>query len=175
MDDFPLSCGLPGEAVRSAAPVRAPVDGRQSPSALRIARGARRLLRHLGFATLTEMPLASGRRADIVGLAPDGVLVIVEVKSGLPDLRADRKWSAYRAHCDRLFFAIDLATPREAIATDAGLILADGFGAEIVRDAPEHRLAPATRKSMHLRFARLAADRLHTLADPDATGSVRGR
>ena len=172
--------GAPNPSVDEPAPLwtrpsRLPADGRQSDAALRIARGARRLLRNLGYATLTEMPLPSGRRADIVALAPDGGLAIVEVKSGLPDLRADRKWGEYRAHCDRLYFAIDLATPVEAIADDAGVILADGFGAEIVREAPPCRLAPATRRSMHLRFARLGADRLHALADPDLSGTILGR
>ena len=155
--------------------LRLPADGRQSENALRIARGVRRLLRAAGYTTLTEMPLASGRRADLVGLGPDGTLVIVEVKSSLADYRADRKWNDYRSHCDRFYFAIDQATPSDVIPGDAGLILADAFGAEILREAPEHRLAPATRKSMLLRFARLAADRLHTLGDPDATGPIRGR
>ena len=50
----------------------------------------------------------------------------------------------------------------------AGLILADGYGAAVVREAPEHRLAGATRRSMLLRFARTAASRLQTLADPTA-------
>ncbi|MCB7362950.1 MmcB family DNA repair protein, partial [Flavonifractor plautii] len=68
--------------------LRAPVDGRQSENALRIARGVRRLLRATGYATLTEMPRASGRRADVTGLGADGTLVIVEVKSSLADFRA---------------------------------------------------------------------------------------
>ena len=155
--------------------LRAPVDGRQSENALRIARGVRRLFRAAGYVTIAEMPLTSGRRADLVALGPDGALAIVEVKSSLADFRADRKWPDYRAHCDRLYFAIDSATPREVIPADVGLILADAFGAEILREAPEHRLAPATRKSMLLRFARLAADRLHALGDPEAVGPIRGR
>ncbi|MGZ9074035.1 MAG: MmcB family DNA repair protein, partial [Rhodoplanes sp.] len=48
----------------------------------------------------------------------------------------------------------------------AGLILADGFGAALMRDAPQHRLHPATRRKMLLAFARAAALRLQTLADP---------
>lgn len=155
--------------------LRLPVDGRQSESARRIARGVRRLFRAAGFATLTEMPLASGRRADLVALGADGALVIIEVKSSLADFRADQKWPDYRAHCDRLYFAIDLATPAHVLPSDAGLILADAYGAEMLRDAPEHRLSPATRKAMLLRFARLAADRLHGLGDPDLTGAMRGR
>jgi hypothetical protein len=154
---------------------RVPTDGRQSEAATRIARGVRRFFRAAGYATLTEMPLASGRRADLVALAADGALVIVEIKSSLADFRADRKWADYRSHCDRLYFAIDLATPVEVMPQDAGLILADAFGAEILREAPDHPLAPATRKSMLLRFARLAADRLHMLGDPELTDSFRGR
>lgn len=154
---------------------RLPSEGGRADATLRIARGVRRFWRHAGYATVCEMPLPSGRRADIVALAPDGDLVIVEVKSSLADFRADGKWPEYRAHCDRLFFAIDLATPADPFPADTGLIVADGFGAEILRDAPEHRLAPATRRATLLRFARLAAERLHRLEDSDPTIPVRGR
>jgi hypothetical protein len=144
-----------------------PRDGRQSETALLIARGTRRLLRARKFATLTEMPLASGRRADIVALAQDSTLLIVEIKSSIADFRADSKWPDYRAHCDRLYFAISEEIPPEIMPADAGLIIADGFGAEILREAPDHRLAAATRRSMLLRFAHAAAHRLHALADPE--------
>src|ERR1035437_1989838 len=76
-----------------------PVDGRQSETALFVARGTRRLLRALGFATVAELALPSGRRADIVGLAADGTIIIVEIKSSIADFRADSKWPDYRAHC----------------------------------------------------------------------------
>jgi hypothetical protein len=143
-------------------------DGRQSDTALLVARGTRRMLRRLGFSTLTELPLLSGRRADIVALADDGTIHIIEVKSSVADFRADHKWPAYRAHCDRLFFAIPEGFPVEILPLDAGLILADGYGAEILRAAPEHRLAPATRRAALLRFAHAAAHRLHSLSDPES-------
>jgi hypothetical protein len=143
------------------------VDGRQSEAALAIARGARRLMRSLGLSTITELGLRDGRRADIVGLAPDGELWIVEVKSCPADFRADRKWRDYAAHCDRLYFAISDATPAEMMPEDAGLILADRFGAAILREAERRPLPPATRRAMMLRFAAVAADRLHRLADPE--------
>src|SRR5215475_15594314 len=82
-----------------------PPDGRQSETALAIARGTARLLRSLGFATVSELPLPSGRRADLVALNERSEIWIVEIKSSLEDLRADHKWEDYRAHCDRLFFA----------------------------------------------------------------------
>jgi hypothetical protein len=144
-----------------------PQDGRQSDMALSIGRGTRRLLRNLNFSTLTELPLASGRRADIVALASDATFVIVEIKSSIADFRADMKWPDYRAHCDRLYFAIPDAVPAAIMPEDAGLIIADAFGAAILREAPEHRLAPATRRAMLMRFAHAAAHRLHGLSDPE--------
>jgi len=144
-----------------------PQDGRQSEMALFIGRGTRRLLRNLKFSTLTELPLASGRRADIVALASDASIVIVEIKSSIADFRADVKWTDYRAHCDRLYFAIPDGVPAAIMPADAGLIIADAFGAAILREAPEHRLAPATRRAMLIRFAHAAAHRLHGLSDPE--------
>src|SRR5260370_11754842 len=75
-----------------------PVDGRQSSTALAVARGATRLLHSLGFSVVSELPLASGRRADLVALGADGELWIVEVKSSIADLRADQKWLDYPLH-----------------------------------------------------------------------------
>src|SRR5260221_11241889 len=144
-----------------------PVDGRQSSTAVAVARGATRLLHSLGFSVVSELPLASGRRADLVALGADGELWIVEVKSSIADLRADQKWLDYRLHCDRLFFATTLDVPREIFPKDTGLIVADGFGGSVVCEAPEHRLPAATRKSMLLRFAQAAALRLQALADPN--------
>jgi hypothetical protein len=144
----------------------APLDGDRATAAAALARGTARLWRALGFSTLSELPLASGRRADLVGLGADGEIVIVEVKSSVADFRADRKWLEYRRHCDRLFFATALGVPPNIFPSDAGLIVADAFGAAIERNAPEHRLSAATRRSMTLRFARAAALRLHPLENP---------
>ena len=148
----------------------APVDGRQSPHAAAVQRGVGRLLRAHGFAMVTELSLATGRRADIVGLGPDGEIWIVEIKSSIDDFLVDGKWPDYRLSCDRLFFATHADVPLEIFPEDAGLILADAFGAELLRDAPEHRLAGATRKVMLVRFAQAAAHRLHGLVDPGAGG-----
>jgi hypothetical protein len=142
------------------------LDGRQSPSALAIARGTARLLHSFGLSCLTELTLPSGRRADIVAVSMDGEIWIVEIKSSIADFRADQKWIDYRLHCDRLFFATTLEVPCEIFPKDTGLIVADAFGASISCEAPEHRLSAATRRSMMLRFARTAALRLQALADP---------
>ncbi|MDR3469129.1 MAG: MmcB family DNA repair protein [Xanthobacteraceae bacterium] len=143
-----------------------PADGRQSETALAVARGSARLLRALGFSCVSEVPLPSGRRADLVALNPRGEIWILEIKSSLEDLRADQKWPEYRAHCDRLFFAFTAALPEEIFPAETGLIVADAYGAELRREAPEHRLPPATRKLMTLRFGLMAAQRLARLADP---------
>ncbi len=140
-------------------PVSLPGD--TSPAAALILRGVIRMMADLGYATLTELTLANGRRADIAALGPAGEFAIIEVKSCLADYRADRKWRDYRAFCDRFFFAVDEAFPRDCLPGDAGLIVADRFGGAILRDAETHRLAPARRKALTLRFARLSAQRLH--------------
>ena len=74
-----------------------PPDRRQSETALAIARGTARLLRSLGFSCISELPLPSGRRADLVALNERGEIWIVEIKSSIEDLRADQKWQDYRA------------------------------------------------------------------------------
>ncbi len=139
---------------------------------LMVTRGVRRHLVRLGFAVVEELPLASGRRADLMGLSAAGEIWIVEVKSSVEDFRVDRKWPFYRAHCDRLFFATSPRVPLDIFPEDCGLMLADAHGADILREAPEHRLAAATRKATTLRFARAAAARLFGFLEPGLLGNV---
>src|SRR5207245_539638 len=87
------------------SPPIAPLDRRQSPTALAVSRGTQRLLVTLGLSCVAELPLLSGRRADLVALGGDGEIWIVEIKSSIEDFRTDQKWADYRMHCDRLFFA----------------------------------------------------------------------
>ena len=152
----------------------APVDGRQSEQAAAVQRGTGRLLRHQGFAVVAELSLATGRRADLVGLGSSGEIWIVEIKSSIEDFRTDSKWPDYRQSCDRLFFATHAAVPLDIFPEETGLILADSYGAELIRPAPEHRLAAASRKAMLIRFAHAAAGRLHTLADPESARGEAG-
>lgn len=142
-------------------------DGRQSVAALEIQRGVIRLLARYGLASITELPLANGRRADVVGLSPNGEIWIVEIKSSIEDFRTDSKWPEYRDFSDRLFFAVSPSFPTEILPEDAGLLLADRYGGELVRAAPETKLSAARRKAMTLSFARTAAFRLSRIADPD--------
>jgi hypothetical protein len=146
-----------------------PVDGRRSETALMIARGVRRLLRARGFSSLTELPLIAGRRADIVAVNGEGEVLIIEIKSSPADFRADRKWREYFACCDRLYFAISEHTPADLTPVEAGLIVADSYGAEILREADLTRMASSTRRALLLRFAQAAADRLHRLSDPNGS------
>jgi hypothetical protein len=129
-----------------------------------VTRGARRFLRASGFAVLGELPLPNGRRADLVALAPDGALRIIEVKSSRADFQADRKWTDYRDYCDRFYFAAPAELDMELFPADAGLIVADAHGAMMAREAPVLRLAPASRRAMLVRFGALAADRYCALA-----------
>ncbi|MGJ0506495.1 MAG: MmcB family DNA repair protein [Methylocystis sp.] len=130
----------------------------------RVTRGARRFLRACGFAVLGELPLPNGRRADLVALAPDGALRIVEVKSSRADFQADRKWTDYRDYCDRFYFAASTELDAAIFPEDAGLIVADAHGGMLAREAPILRLAPASRRAMLIRFGALAAERYCALA-----------
>ena len=133
-----------------------------------IMRGTARHLLASGYAVISEMTLASGRRADLVALSPVGQLLIVEVKSGLEDFRADSKWLEYRAYCDGLAFAVSPYFPVEMLPDTVGLIMADGFGAATLREARIEPLAAPRRKAMMIAFARHAAMRLQMLNDPAA-------
>ena len=133
-----------------------------------LCRGTARALAQLGYASLAEAPLANGRRADLLAVGRDGVLLIVEVKSSVADFKSDRKWGEYREYCDRLSFAVGADFPHGLIPEDCGLIVADPFGAAILREGVESRLVPARRKALTLRLARLAASRLTRLLDPGA-------
>lgn len=122
--------------------------------------GVIRLLADWDFAGVAEVPLKNGRRADLVGLGPKGELLIVEIKSGLADFAADQKWPEYAPFCDRFYFAVDQEFPIERIPEHAGLIIADQFGGALMRNSALDPVAPARRKAMTLKLARLAAARL---------------
>ncbi|TVQ36765.1 MAG: DNA repair protein MmcB-related protein [Geminicoccaceae bacterium] len=133
-----------------------------------IRRGITRFFSQAGAAVLSEVPLANGRRADVIALDPKGQLTLVEIKSGLADLRADHKWQDYLAFADRFFFAVDADFPLDQLPGEVGILVADRFEATVIRNAPTTTLATARRKAMTLRFARLAAQRLTCLTDPSA-------
>ncbi|MET3598094.1 MmcB family DNA repair protein [Martelella mangrovi] len=135
-------------------------DGRQSERAMLVRRGVQHLMKHMRNAAISEMTLRNGRRADLICLTEKGEIWIIEIKSSIEDFRVDRKWPQYRDYCDRLFFATHADVPLDIFPEDCGLLLADRYGAEIIRPAPEHKLAPARRKLLTLAFARNAAERL---------------
>jgi hypothetical protein len=128
-----------------------------------VTRGAARLLAALGYAPLAEVVLPNGRRADIMALGPKGELVIAEVKSGPEDYLTDRKWGEYMPYCDAFYFAVAPEFPRELLPEEPGLIVADGFGGAVLRDAPLVPLVAARRKALTLAFGRLAASRAWSL------------
>jgi hypothetical protein len=139
-----------------------------------ITRAATRLACALDWAPLAEVTLVGGRRADILALRPDGGVVIVEVKSGPRDYLGDAKWRDYGAWCDAFFLAVDLDFPQALLPEGPGLIVTDGHEAAILRAAPEHPLAPARRRALVLRCARLAARRLALAQDPAGAEALRG-
>ncbi len=141
-------------------------DGRQSETAAAIQRGTGRMLREAGFAWIPELPLVTGRRVDILAVNKTGLISVIEIKSSVADFRADHKWHEYREFCDRLYFAVTPDLPQEILPEETGLIVADAYGAEVLKEAPEHKVSAARRKAVLLRFARAAALRLQGVHDP---------
>jgi len=131
-----------------------------------ITRGVCRHLADAGHAVLTEFKLPNRRRADVAALGPDGHLLLVEVKSSLADFRADGKWREYLGYCDSFAFAVAETFPMDVLPGECGLMVADPWGAEVLRLMALPPLAPARRKALTLRFARTAGERLHRLVDP---------
>ena len=150
----------------SPAPV--PPETAAPPSAALLARGVCRELQQRGYASLLECALANGRRADIIALGRGGEIAIVEIKSSLADFRADQKWPEYWEFCDRLYFAVAAEFPRHLIPAECGLLIADPFGAALLRESALRPLNPARRRAVTLRFALIGAQRLRRTLDPGA-------
>lgn len=141
-----------------------------------VVRGVTRMFFQFDLFALCEAPLPNGRRADMIALSAKGELTIVEIKVSKADLIGDRKWIDYLDYCDRFFWAVpagfDLTPFDGGCRSDpcAGLIVADRYGAEVIREAPSRPLAAARRKAEVLRFARRAARRLAGDLDPSLAG-----
>ncbi|MGI9507725.1 MAG: MmcB family DNA repair protein [Geminicoccaceae bacterium] len=131
-----------------------------------LTRGVGRALVAADQAVIFELPLANGRRADVVALDQQGRFTIVEIKSGLADFQADHKWRDYLDYCDFFSFAVAAEFPEEVLPSDAGLMIADDFDAALVRPPRHAPLSAARRKAMMIRFARAGAGRLQALLDP---------
>ena len=143
------------------------VDLRQSATALRVQRGVMLMLRERhDMACYAEVPLSNGRRADVLAVGPKGEIWNIEIKSSLIDFQVDRKWPEYREFSDKFFFAKPPELDGEIFPESEGLIVADGHDGAILRDSPDTPLAPARRKALMLKLARMGADRIHVLMDP---------
>ena len=148
-------------------------DGRQSETALSVRRGVSRFLALGHIHVLAEVTLPTGRRADLIGLDAKGQIVIVEIKSSLADWQADQKWQDYLEFCDQLYFACPPEMDASVFPETAGLLVADSYGAELIRSAPETGLAAARRKKITLLFARAGAQRVMRALDPQGFGDFK--
>lgn len=138
-----------------------------------VARGIQRLFARNDIWCLPEMPLKGGRRADLMGIDAKGQVIIVEIKVARSDLLGDSKWPDYLEHCDKFYWGVAAHLDRapldgEAFRPDVcGVIVADGYDAEIIRPAPSRPLAAARRKVEVERIARAAMRRLTVAGDAD--------
>lgn len=133
-----------------------------------LARGAARLLESMAYAPLTEFSLATGRRVDVFGVAKDGGLIAVEVKSSREDFLSDTKWTEYLDYCDQFYFAVPEGFPDELLPAEHGMMRVDAYGGVVLRPSAALPVKPARRKAMLARFGRTAAQRLRQTIDPTA-------
>ena len=144
-----------------------------SVDAQQVARGILRLFGRNDTWCLLEMPLRNNRRADLMGIDPKGRVVIVEIKISRGDLLGDNKWPDYLEHCDRFYWGLPPGLDRGPLETDdyrpdcCGIIVADGYDAEIIRPAPSQPLAAARRKVEVERLARASLRRRVAFDDPE--------
>ena len=137
-----------------------------------VTRGVQRLFARNDIWCLTEMPLRGGRRADVMGIDAKGRIVIVEIKVARADLLGDSKWTDYLEFCDRFYWGLAPQLDRACMQTEAfrpevcGLIVADGYDAEILRPAASMPLATARRRVEVERLARASMRRQVVNADP---------
>ena len=144
-------------------PLNSPSQPDTDPAASRpevtaaVTRGAVRAFRGLGYVALAEVTLPNARRADLMAISPRGELFIAEVKSSVEDFRVDRKWRDYLDFCDRFAFAVAPEFPQYVLPEEPGLLVCDGFGGALIREAPLSPLSGGRRKALTIAFARLAA------------------
>jgi hypothetical protein len=135
--------------------------------AAEIFRGVTRFLAEHGESSLSEFTLKTGRRVDLIALDHQGIVTIIEIKSSLADYRSDKKWQEYRHFCDRFYFAVAIDFPTRKLPDTCGIIIADSFGASVLRKPLDTKINAARRKALTLNFARTSAARLLTYTDPD--------
>jgi hypothetical protein len=136
-------------------------------TAREVLRGVHRLLLAEGYSPIAEFSLSNGRRLDVAALGSDGTILGVEIKVSVADLHADDKWPDYLEFCDLFYFAVPPEFPREHLPVKTGLMVADRYGGEIVRRAPPAAIHASRRRAVTLRFAKLAAERLTRVLDPE--------
>jgi hypothetical protein len=159
-----------------ATPRSCATDPLSPACAADVARGVTRLLLRHDLTAIPEVPLDGGRRVDLMALDAKGCIVIVEIKVSRADLLGDAKWRDYLDCCDRYYWALPAGFDLSPLDAEAflpertGVIVADRYDAEIVREATVAALPAHVRKRCTLGFARRAARRLTALADPEAPG-----
>ncbi len=160
-----------------------PAAGQPSTSAISsadVARGIMRLFARNDIWCIPEMPLKNGRRADLMGIDAKGRIVIVEIKVARGDLLGDHKWPDYLDCCDRFYWGLAPCLDRSPLDGEAfqpeacGIIVADSYDAEIVRQAPLSPLSAARRKAQIEQLARAAMRRHTAMLDPDCRDLALG-
>ncbi len=107
-----------------------------------------------------------------MGIDSRGHIIIVEIKVSRADLLGDAKWTEYLDYCDRFYWGLAPHLDRACLQGEGflpdrcGVLVADGYDADIVRPAPLLQMAAARRKVEVARLARTSLRRMVNAADP---------
>lgn len=97
-------------------------------------------------------------RADVLALAMNGHVVIVEVKSSVSDFRTDKKMKGYLPYCQQFYLAVTAkvyAKIKDEIIEGAGVLIlsADGTHINKVTRAKNRKLDPDISYNLAIRAA----------------------
>lgn len=104
-----------------------------------------------------------GGRCDVLGVNYSGDIVIVEIKSGLADYRADKKWRNYKPYANRLYVAFPpgVNVPQDLKDDpDTGILMPGSSGRlRVVKRSKWHPVNGKLKKVTVLGLVYRAADR----------------
>lgn len=110
-----------------------------------------------------EVGLCKGGRlrADILAMAMNGYMVVVEVKSSVADFRTDKKMEQYTRYCNQAYVACSAevyAKIKDKVLPNFGIIVVDGVRCYVAKKAQKRNVHHKTKLNLITRMAYRSAD-----------------
>lgn len=110
-----------------------------------------------------EVGLCKGGRlrADVLAMAMNGYMVVVEVKSSVADFRSDKKMDQYTKYCNQSYVACSAevyAKIKDKVLPSFGVIVVDGNRCYVAKKALKRNVHHKTKLNLITRMAYRSAD-----------------